>query len=301
MDRNSFLKQRVEAQLQKSLANAAEYYASPATAAAEPFRIADGLYYVGDKKVCIHLVGTSDGLILIDAGYPGSVHLLMDSILRLGFSPKDVRWILHTHGHFDHIGASEEFRRLYGTKLAISAAEVASVRENPSRVMLEWGSNPFLKFPVFDWELQDNEIFEFGGVRIRCVLTPGHSDGVMSFFFDVTDNGQTYLAGTFGGAGTAALSAEYMFHQNYPMDNPEKMLRSLDILAKEPVMIHLGNHPYNNHTFEKRAKQLREGGNPFVDAESWPQFLAELRERVGKYVAENVRLEAELQELFGPI
>ncbi|MBR6977923.1 MAG: hypothetical protein IKH74_05940, partial [Lachnospiraceae bacterium] len=57
----------------------------------DPFRIFGPLYYVGDKKVCIHLIDTGDGLVLIDSGYPNANHLLFDSIWRLGFDPKPWR------------------------------------------------------------------------------------------------------------------------------------------------------------------------------------------------------------------
>lgn len=298
MDRTEFLEQKIESRRQKYLAAHIDFYASPAIAAAEPFKIADRLYHVGDKKVCVHLIETDEGLVLLDAGFPCAVHLLVENIWRAGFDPRDVRWILHSHGHFDHIGASEDFRKLYGTKLAISKAEAQALRDYPVRAMIDWGSRPFFQIPTFDRELEDGEIFEFGGVKIRCVLTPGHSAGVMSFFFEVTDSGQSYLAGMFGGAGITSLTTDYMFHQECPMDNPEKMFRSLDQLMDEPVTVHLGNHPYNNDTFGKRERQLREGGNPFIDdGSSWRTFLAETRAKCEKIVAGNTEMEKEMKAL----
>ena len=67
------------------LAHMMDFMHHPSIARIEPFKIADGLYYVGDKKVCIHLIDTGDGLILIDSGYLGAEHLLVDSIWRAGF------------------------------------------------------------------------------------------------------------------------------------------------------------------------------------------------------------------------
>lgn len=272
---------------QKSLANYAPYYTHPSRYAIDPFRIADGLYYVGDKKVCGHLIETADGLILLDSGFYHTTHLLTESIRKLGFDPADVRWILHTHEHFDHFGAADEFRTMYGTKLAISAVGAQSLREHPERALLDWSNSEFQELPTFDYELQDGEIFEFGGVKIRCVLTPGHALGVMSFFFDVTDNGETYLAGLFGGAGHTAMTVEYMKSVSLPLDMPQKMLASLDKMEKEPVVVHLGNHPSNNKTIQKREQQLQEGGNPFIAPDSWKPFLAGLRAKTLEIIAEN--------------
>ena len=276
-----------EAHCQKYLAKHARFYTHPATEAIDPFRIADDLYYVGDKQVCGHLIKTNEGLILLDSGFYHTTHLLTESIRKLGFDPADVRWILHTHEHFDHFGAAEEFRTLYGTKTAISAAGAQSLREHPERALIEWSNSPYQEIPTFDYELQDGEIFEFGGVRIRCVLTPGHALGVMSFFFDVVDNGVTYLAGLFGGAGYTAMTVEYMKSVSLPMDMPQRMLASLDAIENEPVVVHLGNHPANNKTLQKREQQLREGGNPFIAPDSWKNFVAELRKKTLEIAEEN--------------
>jgi len=287
MDKIAYLSQQFDTRTKRFLDRHIDFYRSPAISAMEPFQIADQLYYVGDKQVCIHLIETEEGLILIDSGYPCAIHLLVDSIWRLGFDPKDVRWILHSHGHFDHFGASEEFRIRYGTKLAISAAEAAALREHPQQALLEWSGNPLFQTPVFDKTLEDGEIFQLGSMKIRCVLTPGHSVGVMSFFFEVTDSGKTYLAGMFGGVGLGALSLSQIQHCDFPSNQPEIMLCSIERIRNEPVSVWLGNHPSNNATVDKRAKQLAEGGNPFIDETGWNTFMTGMRHAVEEIVAKN--------------
>ena len=274
---------------QKYHKNHAAFYAEPSIEYIEPFKMADDLYYVGDKLVCVHLIRTDEGLILLDAGYPHTKHLLMASIIRLGFNPADVRWIILTHAHTDHFGAANEFRNLYGTKVALSAADTASMREKPFRATGSFADVP-QNMPVIDRELEDGEIFEFGGKKIRCVLTPGHTLGTMSFFFDVTDNGKTYLAGQFGGAGINALKLPFMLHYELPLDMPQRMVESMDLIKDEPVAVHLGNHPYNSHTLEKRARQLQEGGNPFVDPTTWPEFVEDIRKKSLKIIEDNKEL-----------
>ena len=82
-----------------------DFYNHPEKYVIKPFRIFGNLYYVGDKKVCSHLIDTGDGLILIDTGYQHSQHLLIESIYSLGFDPRDIKIIIHSHGHFDHFCA----------------------------------------------------------------------------------------------------------------------------------------------------------------------------------------------------
>lgn len=298
MNREAYLTQQFETRTKRFLDNHESFYRNPASMAMDPFKIADQLYYVGDKKVCIHLIETEEGLILIDSGYPCAVHLLVDSIWRLGFDPKNVRWILHSHGHFDHFGASEEFRIRYGTKLAISAAEAAALREYPQQALLEWSGDPLFRTPVFDKELEDGEIFQLGSMKIRCVLTPGHSAGVMSYFFEVMENGKTYLAGTFGGAGLGALSWSQIQYCCFPKEQPQIMLHSIERILDEPVSIQLGNHPANNFTLEKRAKQLAEGGNPFIDETEWKTFLSGMKQEVERIIIKNREEDKMLHEQF---
>ena len=265
------------------------FYAEPSIEYIAPFKMADDLYYVGDRLVCVHLIRTDEGMILLDAGYFCARHLLMESIIRLGFDPADVRWIILTHAHADHYGAANEFRNLYGTKVAISAVDAASMREKPFRATGSFEDIP-QNMPVIDHELQDGEIFSFGGKQIRCVLTPGHTLGTMSFFFDVTDGGTTYLAGQYGGAGVNALKLPYVLHYQLPLDMAQRMVASLDRVKDEPVAVHLGNHPYNSRTLEKRERQLQEGGNPFVDTLTWPAFVADIRKKSMKIIEENEEL-----------
>ena len=84
----------------------------------------------------------------------------------------------------------------------------------------------------------------------------------------------------FGGAGVNALTLPYLCYNDFPESSLIQMLQSIDKIWDEDVVIRLGNHPANNHTLEKRKKQIEEGGNPFIDSNSWHEFLNELRRSV---------------------
>jgi len=303
MTKREYLIKKFEEQQKGYISNFTDFLSNPSIARIDPFEIADGLYYVGDKKVCIHLLDTKDGLILIDSGYLGAAHLLVDSIWRAGFDPKDIKMIIHSHGHTDHYGASDEFCRMYGSTLAISKIDAEFVRQRAKKGNIGGTNHPLAKAPAFDYEIEDGEIIEMGNFKIRCLLTPGHSPGVLSFFFDVTYDGKTYKAGLFGGAGTNALKLPYMCYFNTPLDCPEQMLKSIEKLRKETVNIHLGNHPGNNQTLEKRQRQIDEGGNPFIDNNSWENFLNSIEERTKSIISNNDKLIAEMEQLgiFGKL
>jgi len=76
-----------------------DFYLHPANYFLEPFQIFGNLYYIGDKKVCSHLIDTGDGLIVFDTGFRNAMHMQLESIRRLGFDPKDIKYIIHSHEH----------------------------------------------------------------------------------------------------------------------------------------------------------------------------------------------------------
>ena len=299
MTRRDFLLQKYAEKRDAWLAHKAAFYQNPAASAIAPFKIADRLWYVGDKQVCIHLIETNEGLVLIDSGYPCAKHLLIDSIWAAGFYPSDIEWILHTHGHFDHFGASMEFRRLYKTRLAFGRVDAQALRTRSHCAHLDCSDSPYTVLPHIDRELEDGEIFSLGGVNIRCVFTPGHAAGVMSYFFDVAEGGRTYRAGLFGGAGTNGMTLPYMTRNDDPLDLPQQMLQSIEKVWNEKVDIHLGNHPGNNHTLEKRAQQMLGEDNPFIDPDGWHTFLQNLQTSTENIIAQNAALESELTAMFG--
>lgn len=265
------------------------FYRDPADFYMEPFRIFGPLYYVGDKRVCVHLIDTGAGLVLIDAGYPHTIHLLVDSIFRLGFDPREIRYILHTHGHYDHFGASNEFRKLYGCELVISKTDANLLRENPSASSLSWCETvaPLAYIPPdFQLELEDGDVFRCGALAVHCVQIPGHTPGAMAFFFDVTEDGRTCRAGLFGGSGLGSVRRPVLEHRSQPLSLQQDMLASLEKVRGERVDIMLGNHPSNNDTLGRRRRQLEEGGNPFIDPSAWKSFLDMTRERFLKLYAE---------------
>jgi len=86
----------------------------------QPFRLCENIYFVGSTKVSVHLIKTEDGLVMIDTGYPDMYEQILDSMDDLGFNPKDICAIFHSHGHIDHFGCTQKFKELSGAKTYIS-------------------------------------------------------------------------------------------------------------------------------------------------------------------------------------
>ena len=238
------------------------------------FRIAGNVYYIGNKAVCAHLIDTGEGLILIDTSFPELDHLLFNAIWEAGFRPEDVKIILHTHAHFDHFGATVSLQKIYGAKAYLGRKEWESIQKKPELIMLP--QEPYAAYRMFrpDVLLEDGQDVTLGNTTVHCVLTPGHTEGTMSFFFDVKEGDQVYRAGTFGGAGFITLYQEHFIRYGLP-NLQQEFLNSIARLKQERVDLVLGNHPGPNHIMEKRARMLREphGPNPFLEPGDWMNYL----------------------------
>lgn len=243
----------------------------------EPFCIFGNLYFVGCRFVCSHIIDTGEGLILIDSSYPQTLYLVTEGMRKLGLDPADIKYVLHSHGHYDHIGGTRAICELYGAKSIIGREDVPYVT---GEVDLTWAKELGFTF-VEEFEpdiiLDDGDIFELGNTKIRAVSTPGHTPGTMSFFFNVTDGKDTYTAAMFGGGGINSLKKKFLEEYNLPLTYREAFPKSIEKVWNEKVDITIGNHPGNVKMKEKYEIMKNEKINPYIDPTAWRRLLTELK------------------------
>ena len=240
----------------------------------KPGRIFGNLYFVGTHPSSIHLIDTGDGLMLIDTGYLDNLYLTVQGIWEMGFDPRDIKVILLSHCHFDHTNGASALQQLSGAKIYLGKddAWLCDGKINHCTLPLR----PFLP----DVLLSDGDTVTLGNTTVTCVSTPGHTDGVMSFFFDVSDGTRTLRAGMHGGVGLNTLSAEFLTRNALPFENRDKYFASLERLKQEHVDIFIGNHVGNNDTEGKLARVHAGEADAFIDPTEWPRFLERCRERL---------------------
>ena len=228
----------------------------------EPFQISDNIYYVGTFQESCHIVDTGDGLVLIDSGSIYTFYLVIDHMYRIGLDPRKIKYAFYTHYHSDHTGSANCLKQLTGCKTMLSKADEKNALEESDFIP--------------DILLSDGDTLELGNTVFRFLATPGHTIGVMSVLFNTTLNGTPYTAGMFGGAGPNSLKK---WHRSYYPDCLQDYLNSCDRLLKEKVDIFIGNHCWNNNTWQK-ANLLRETGeNRFLDPDEWVKFLNFCKQR----------------------
>src|SRR5690606_5817650 len=138
-----------------------------------PFRIADGLYYVGTAGLSAFLLTSDEGHILIDAPLQENVPLILANIRELGFDPAHVRAQVASHAHCDHVGGMAEMLAATGADLILSAADARFVREGRDFGLNTGGYPGATPARIVD----HLSTVRVGDVEITAHLTPGHTPG----------------------------------------------------------------------------------------------------------------------------
>jgi metallo-beta-lactamase class B len=85
---------------------------------AEPVKVFDNLYFVGQTEYSAWAVNTSDGIILIDTIFDYSVEAeVVDGLKKLGLDPSKIKYAIVSHGHGDHSGGAKFLQDRFGTRI----------------------------------------------------------------------------------------------------------------------------------------------------------------------------------------
>ncbi len=252
----------------------------------KPFQIYGNLYYVGDEWVCTHLIDTGDGLLLIDSGNCGATAMLINAIWEVGFNPADVKWIITSHGHVDHIGSALFFKEMFGTELYLGEPDARMFLENPEQSFVQDSPNLLDAIFVPDVCIKEGDEFVFGKMKFKFYLVPGHTDGCVAFFFDLVNGDETKRAGYYGGFGFNTLQKDFLIEigdVNY--DNRKKYIQSIDKVKNEKVDIFVPNHTINNDLLERHKKNIENPMiNHFVDENLWYEYLTRKKDELLKFM-----------------
>jgi len=249
------------------------------------FRVFGNTYYVGTAGLASILIVSNDGLILIDGGLSQSAQRIAENIARLGFALADVRLIVTSHTHFDHVGGVAALVRATGARVAASAPSAEALRSGAPNTDDPQYLSPENRFPPVR-EVQvvaDGETLRVGDVAITAHVTPGHTPGGTTWTWQSCE-GDRCLNMVYADSLNAVSADGFRF-----TDTPgrvEQFEASIDRVAALPCDILLAPHPnFIGLEAKVAAAKANPEQNPFIDTGACAAYASGARDRLAARVA----------------
>jgi metallo-beta-lactamase class B len=221
---------------------------------AEPAKVFDNLYYLGQTEYSAWAVTTSDGIIVVDTLFDYSVEdEIVNGLTTLGLDPTKIKYVLVSHGHLDHVGGARLLQDRFGARVIMSAADWDLVGRNTGA----WPK------PKRDMVATDGQRLTLGDTTLTLYLTPGHTPGTISTLIPVKDQGRSHIAAEWGGTGfnftiTADKPRKFWLEQ---YSNSAEHFR--DAVTKAGADVLIANHPSQDGAKIKLAALAkRKAGDP---------------------------------------
>jgi metallo-beta-lactamase class B len=235
-------------------------------AAFPPHKVIANVYYVGTETLASFLITTPEGNILINSDFERTVPIIRSSVEKLGFKFSDIKILLGSHAHGDHMEGDALLKELTGAKVMVMEQDVPALRK----------MTPAGKPHPIDRILRDGDEVALGGTTLVAHLTPGHTKGCTTWTTKVRDGRKNYNVVIVGSIG---INPNFVLvgNKDYP-EIADDYLRSFQILRSIPCDVFLASHASFYHLDEKYPKLAQGGPNPFIDPLGLKTHIAEEEE-----------------------
>ena len=125
--------------------------------------------------------------------------------------------------------------------------------------------------------MKDGQEVWLGNTCVKAIHTPGHSQGAMTYLFNVMEQEREYQAVLCGGTGFNTLNLEFM--EQHQIDWRDDFVSSLGKWRQIKADIYLGNHTPQSQVLDKLKRRKTEQNNPFIDANEWAEYVENLQKR----------------------
>jgi metallo-beta-lactamase class B len=238
-------------------------------------KIIGNLYYVGTGTLNSYLITTPQGHILINTNFEETVPLMEQALAKLGYKWSDVKLILGSHAHGDHMQANAAVKELTGAQTVVMEQDVAAIKGMKV---------PSGKAMAIDRVIKDGETVAFGGVTLKAHLTPGHTRGCTTWEFPVQEAGKTFNVVI--ACGGLQEDATLVGNKNYPeiADHFAQSIKKYKTLKPD---VFLAAHSWM-FDLAGKYKRLQAGANPnpYLDAAGFQAWVANMEKNYASLMAE---------------
>jgi metallo-beta-lactamase class B len=250
-----------------------------------PFRISENLYYVGSRDLASYLVVTPAGNILIDANLEVSPALIRASVEQLGFRWGDIKVLLNSQAHDDHVGGSAQVIRETGAQQMAMAGD-ADVIETGGATEYDRTLHPFAPSRV-DRILHDGDTITVGNTTLTAHKTAGHTRGCTTWTMQTHEGGRILHVVIVGGWALnpgLLLVPSHGKPAAYP-DIAGDFDRTFATLKALPCDIFLGAHGVYFDFLAKLDRLPKEGPAVWIDPDGYRDAVMEMEDKYRKEYA----------------
>jgi metallo-beta-lactamase class B len=225
-------------------------------------KVIGNVYYVGSEQLASFLITTPEGHILVNSSFETTVPVIRAAVEKLGFKFTDVKILLGSHAHGDHMEGDALVKEL--TKAQVMAME----QDVPALRNMKPGGK---EHPV-DRVLHDGDEVKLGGATLVAHRTAGHTKGCTTWTLRAQEAGKPYNVLISCSIG---VNPGYVLVNNkdYP-EIADDYVRSFKVMRSLPVDVFLGAHGSFYNLTEKYARlEKGSGPNPFIDPEGFKQYV----------------------------
>jgi metallo-beta-lactamase class B len=245
----------------------------------KPFRIIANIYYVGTNDLACYLIVTPKGNILLDTGLQDSGPIIRANIAELGFKLKDIKIILSSHAHYDHVAGHADMKRDTGAMVYASAGDAPILESGGTKSFF-----PLVPFkPVkVDRIVKDGGEVKLGDTTLVAHLTPGHTEGNTTWTTSVSENNKSYRVVFVG-----SMSINPGVHMvNFPAwpNIADVYANSFQTLKQLPCDVFLGPHA-RFFDMQTKVKELGTATtNPFIDPGGYQKYISSFEQAYNEQV-----------------
>lgn len=206
----------------------------------EPFRIIDNIYWVGSTYGS-YLITTPEGHILHDTGTNAMHDTIVANVEKLGFDVQDIKIMISSHAHFDHVQGHRLMQELTGAQVVALGGDAAALEAGVDNSA---GGFRGLEPVEVDRVIKDGDTVTLGGVTLTALWTPGHTQGATVWMTTVEEEGSSYTV-AFRGGEIPNDGLQLYGNPRHPsvVEDTRMTLQRLKALTPPDLLLH--NHPQN--------------------------------------------------------
>ena len=252
-----------------------------ASDAVEPFRVIGNIYYVGGQYGS-YLITTPEGHILHDTGSADMHELIVSNIEKLGFDVRDIRIMVSSHAHWDHIEGHAAMKRVTGAQVVALGGDAVALQSGQDNSAI--GARNFEPVAV-DRVIEDGDTVTLGGVTLRALWTGGHTQGATMWMTTVEEGGETFDV-AFRGGEIPNDGAPLVDNPRHPtvVEDTQRTLRRLKELPPPDLFLH--NHARESFSDLDPDLPVNPNCESCLDAEGWAAMVASAEERFQSMLTE---------------